>query len=430
MKSTKILMALFLPLMLTGCMLNTGIDTLLSPPKLDARQEHIYSALKSYTGDNISLKYPKSGKNLSAFIIDDIDDDSQDEAIVFYKKNVAKTADNPLRINILDSTGSDWYSVYDHPVDGNEVEQVEVTKLGDSEKTNIIVGYSLINRSDKKISIYDYADGKLNTSLGGVPYSVFDTTDLNNDGLKELFTATINTNSGQATAELYHLYENGTYKCSEQIFDENYIKFHKISWDTNNGENLFLDCETLGGEIATEVLTTDGNGNLLKAFSPDIKKHETMRPPAYLSKDIDGDGEIEIPYLEFFDGYDENSENAVYLTLWYGVQNGKLKFKYESYCSITDEYVFMIPRNWYGKITAKNNIAENELTLLSGNDPETGEEIFTLKVVSGNDEPIISEKDDYVLLRTRGDKSFFLKINKSNPLALSLEELMMKFKFE
>lgn len=430
MKSKKILIALFLPLMLTGCMLNTGIDTLLSPPKLDARQEHIYNALKSYTGDNISLKYPKSGKNLSAFIIDDIDGDSKDEAIVFYKKNVAKTADNPLRINILDSTNSDWYSVYDHPVDGNEVEQVEVTKLGDSKKTNIIVGYSLINRSEKKISVYDYADGKLNTSLGGVPYSIFDTTDLNSDGLKELFTATVNTSSEQATAELYHLYDDGKYKCSEQVFDENYIKYHKISCSSNNEKNLFLDCEAPNGEIATEVLTADEQGNLLKVFSPDTQKHETMRPPAYLSQDIDGDGEIEIPYVKFCEGYDENSENAVYLTLWYGVENKKLKFKYESYCSITDEYVFMIPQKWYGKITAKNNIAENEISLLSGNDPETAEEIFTVKSVSGDEKSTISEKDDYVLLRTRGDKSFFLKINKNNPLALSLEELMMKFKFK
>ena len=430
MKSKKILISLFLPLMLTGCMLNTGIDILLSPPKLDARQEHIYNALKSYTGDNISLKYPKTGKNLSAFIIEDIDGDSDDEAIVFYKKNVAKTADNPLRINILDSSDSNWHSVYDHPVDGNELEQVEVTKLGDSEKTNIIVGYSLINRSEKKISIYDYSDGKLRTTLGGVPYSFFDTTDLNNDGLKELFTATVSTGSEQAAAELYYLYKNGKYKCSEETFDGNYIKYHKISCSLSGEKKLFLDCETPGGEIATEVLTADEQGNLLKVFSPDAKKHETIRPPAYLSQDIDNDGEIEIPVVEFCDGYDENSENAVYFTSWYGVENKKLKFKYKSYCSITDEYVFMIPAEWFGKVTACNNIAENELSLLSGSDPETAEEIFTVKVVSGNEKMIISEKDDYILLRTRGDKSFFLKINKNNPLALSFEELMMKFKFE
>ena len=125
--------ALFLPLLLTGCTFNTGIDTLLSPPKLSKQQQLIYDALINYTGENISLKYPKAGKNLSAFIIEDIDGDKQDEAIVFYKKNAAKSEDDSLRINILDSKNNDediiWHSVYDHAADGNDIEQVEVARL-------------------------------------------------------------------------------------------------------------------------------------------------------------------------------------------------------------------------------------------------------------------------------------------------------------
>ena len=50
----KFIIMLF-PLLLTGCSLNTSIDALLTPPKLSAQQEQIYSALKNYTGPNISL---------------------------------------------------------------------------------------------------------------------------------------------------------------------------------------------------------------------------------------------------------------------------------------------------------------------------------------------------------------------------------------
>ena len=90
MKSKIFLIAVFLPLLLTGCTLTAGIDNLLMPPKLDSRQQDIYNALKSYTGENISLKYPKSGKNLSAFILEDIDGYEKDEAIVFYKKKYSQ----------------------------------------------------------------------------------------------------------------------------------------------------------------------------------------------------------------------------------------------------------------------------------------------------------------------------------------------------
>lgn len=84
MKNIWVFYAFFL--LLTGCSFSTGIDTLIAPPKLSREQEYIYNALKNYTGANISLKYPKSGDYLSAFIIADIDGDDDEEAIVFMKK--------------------------------------------------------------------------------------------------------------------------------------------------------------------------------------------------------------------------------------------------------------------------------------------------------------------------------------------------------
>lgn len=432
MKSKMFLITVFLPLMLTGCTFSVSVETLLSPPKLDNQQQDIYNALENYTGENISLKYPKSGDNLSAFIIEDIDGDSEDEAIVFYEKNAVKTEESSLRINILDIVDSKWCSVYDHAADGNEIEQVEVAKLGECDRINIIVGYSLINRSEKKISIYDYSAGKLNTNLENEPYSVFDADDFNGDGLKELFVAAAKGASKEASAVLYYLYDNGEYKRSETKLGAAYTDYRKISRNLEPAEEMtvFLDAETGSGNIATEVLRVDNQNNLLKVFSPDTEKLETVRPSSYLSADIDGDGEVEIPALEFCSGYDENSDNPMYFTSWYNIKNGKTKYKCESYHSITDGYIFMIPQEWYGKITAKADISQNETYICSGSNPETAEVIFTVKVVSGKEKSTISEENGWTLIRTRGDKHFFLKINDENPLALSAEEIIMKFKFD
>lgn len=432
MKSKKALLTLFLPLLLVGCTFNTGIEGLLLPPKLDARQELIYNALKCYTGENISLKYPKSGKHLSAFILEDIDGDSDEEAIVFYKKNAAKTEDASLRINILDIVDSQWQSVYDHAADGNEIEQVEVTRLGNNDRINIIAGYSLINRSEKKISIYDYSDGKLNVNMSNEPYSVFDTADFNGDGTNELFIASANTPSEQAYAVLYHLYDNGEYKRSAAELDGAYADYRKISCNTNKSatKNVFLDAETGAGNIVTEVFEVDKQNNLLHVFSPDTEKMETMRPSAYLSTDIDNDGKIEIPVTYFCEGYDVNSEIPLYFTAWYEINDKKLKYDHESYYSITNGYNFMIPQHWLGKITAKTDTVNNEISICSGKDPETADEIFTLKIVSEKDKSTMSEESGFFLLSTRGDKCFFIKINEKNSLALSPEELLMKFKFD
>ena len=71
-------------LLLTGCAVGTSVDNLLKPPQLSVEQEQIYQALQNAVGNNITLQYPRSGDNLSAFIVCDMDDDGEDEAMVFY----------------------------------------------------------------------------------------------------------------------------------------------------------------------------------------------------------------------------------------------------------------------------------------------------------------------------------------------------------
>lgn len=431
MKLKLALITFFLPALLAGCAFNTGIDTLLSPPKLTAQQELIYNALKDYTGINISLEYPKTGKNLSAFIVDDIDGDSEDEAVVFYQNNNSKPEDISLRMNILDSSDSGWRSVYDHTADGNEVEQVEVLKLGDSDKINIIVGYSHLNRNEKSFSIYEYSNGSISTLLDSEPYSVLDTDDLNNDGVDEIFTACTKTASKEASAVVY-LSDNNKYKSYSLTLEDSYTGYKNISYNKiyNDETLIFLDAETGNGTIVTEVMQMDNDSNFKKIFSPDIEKNETLRSSAYLSQDIDNDGKVEIPIPYYCDGFDENSVSPIYFTSWYEVYGGKLRHKYESLFSINDGYVFMIPEQWYGHITAKSETDENEITLYSVSDNENEQEIFTLKVALGTKNKKTSEDNNFRLIRSRGGRKFFIKINENNPYVKKPEEIMMKFRFE
>lgn len=433
MKKIKYIFLLF-PLLLTGCSFNTSIDSLLAPPKLSDQQEHIYQALTSYTGSNISLKYPKSGDNLSAFIVDDIDGDSQDEAIVFYEKNSIKTEDNPLRINILDQVDSGWMSVCDYAADGNEIEKVMITKLGESERVNIIAGYSLINQSEKVVSIYDYTDGVLNTSFSNDYYSLFDAADLNGDNKKELFIAQNQSASRRPCAMVYTLEKSGEYSCSSVELNEGYIGYKNIRYGIS-GENvyeIFLDCETTGGSVVTEVLTLDSRNNLSVLFSPNVEKSETLRPSSYLSRDIDSDGTIEIPVPVLCAGSSSDDESPVYLTHWYKTSGeGKIELKYQSYMSITDGYVFMIPEELYDNVTVQTDNSSGETRLCCFEKSlDDCHEIFSLKIVTDNEaaEELINE--EYELLHSRGDKKFFIKVNKENETGYTPGEIMMKFRFD
>ena len=124
MKLYKLILSSALTLALTACTFSTSIDSLLSPPTLSEQQREIYQALTDKVGTKVSLKYPKSGSYLSAFVIADIDDEPTDEAIVFYERNGITADEISLRINILDQRDGKWTSVYDSPANGTEVEKV------------------------------------------------------------------------------------------------------------------------------------------------------------------------------------------------------------------------------------------------------------------------------------------------------------------
>lgn len=68
---------------LTGC--QATIENLLTAPKLTQEQSEINQALINSSGSSIKLKYPRGGEYRSAFVLQDIDSDGTQEALVFYE---------------------------------------------------------------------------------------------------------------------------------------------------------------------------------------------------------------------------------------------------------------------------------------------------------------------------------------------------------
>lgn len=424
-------------LLLTGCSFSAGIDTLIVPPKLSRQQEHIYNALEKYAGNNISLKYPKSGDYLSAFIIADIDGDDDDEAIVFYEKNVVSSDDTSLRMNILDCIDSEWKSVYDHATKGNEVEKVQITRLGDNGRINIIVGYSLINQSEKVVSIYHYDEGKLKTTFENNYYSLFDTNDLNSDGSKELLVALGQSPSREASVQVYHLSESGEYiKSDIELVGEGCTDYQKVSYGTlDDGRmGIYLDAVIGVGTIVTSVFSVDENNVLSRVFTPDIEKGVTVRPAAYTCGDVDEDGVIEIPLPNTFPGYETGDSEALSFTKWCELKDGKISVDFCGYRSITNAYSLVFPDNWVERVTAFTS-AERECIYFceyTGKVPEEERPFVILKTVSGSNTEQIKLlcENGYEILHSRGDKLFMVYMDSEHELTGVPEELMLRFIFD
>lgn len=414
-----------LPLMLlSGCTFGTSIDTLMAPPKLSLEQEQIYSALTDAAGSSISLKYPKSGKYLSAFIVEDIDGDGGREAVVFYEKNSLAAPENTLRINILDSENGKWRSVYDTPADGSEIERVMISQLGENQRMNLIIGSSLINRSEKTATIYSYSDGELERTFSD-SYSFIDVTDLDRDESNEFLLLKGSVNGNPAAAEAYKLDGEGKYHRYKIELSGGFTEFDSVGYGELNKEHtgLYIDAVSAAGFIQTDIIYMNENG-LNKIFSDSEESAATLRPSGCSACDVDSDGVIEIPMQSVAPGYEDSAEGEqLRLTKWLTVkESGKMKSKYTSYYSVGDGYVFIFPEKWRNKVTVRRDAINDEIVFCAYSNEGMGREL--MRIYCAGDEASADDRisTGYMLLRTKGESAYlaYISPNSDNSDGLSV----------
>lgn len=425
---------------LTGCTLVTGAETYLKPPKLSEQHEKIYNALINAAGSKINLKYPKAGAYLSAFVVSDIDSEPTDEAIVFYEKTIITGNDtSTLRINFLDQdSDSNWRSVCDFSTEGTEVERVFISKLGASDKKNLIIGVA--NQNEKIAHRFYYKDGSIEQSQSLDAYSVMDIKDLNNDNQNELIIIH-NTPEGN-TAKLKWLDADDTPISSRELtLNENSTETAQMIYGRldSNTTAIYLDSYININTIITEILYPVAQNNTISLKLLPIENTEdetinkTIRQSSLLSRDIDNDGIVEIPINSVFKGYEDKLETEkIPMTNWYTVQNGILARKYSSYYSINDGYSFILPERWINNVTVK--IENDDVVFMKYSETnKLQSELLRLCVVSSSEaETKIKEKkySRYEKVYTSGDTVYLACVpdGSGESLVPSLTEIQFSFK--
>ena len=430
-----------LPLLLTasGCTFGTNIDNLMSPPKLSVEQEQIYSALTDAAGSSISLKYPRSGKYLSAFIVEDIDSDGGNEAIVFYEKTGLTMEENTLRMNVLDQDGGKWRSVCDDPIKGAEIEKVIISKLGTNGRVNIIIGCSLINRSEKNVTVYNYSpEERVMLSDFSSACSFIDVTDLDSDGTNEFLLLTSSATGSNAVAEAYQLDEEGKYHQYPCELSGSFTEFDSLRYGKIGGDRqgLYIDAVSGTGSVQTDVIYMSASG-LKKVFETPEESLSTIRPSGCLSLDVDGDGILEIPVQTISPGYEEAPESEqMKLTKWqYIDKDNRLEEKCCSYYSVGEGYIFVFPERWKDRVTVKRDVINGgEVVFCAYENGKVGREL--LRIYCAEDTPSREDRllSGYMLLRTRGETSYLAYIpadtgNNSDGLSAAAGDVAVGFMF-
>ncbi|MDE5753289.1 MAG: hypothetical protein K2H89_01895 [Oscillospiraceae bacterium] len=428
----------FMMLCCSGCSIGINVDTMLTPPKLSGEQEQIYQALQEAIGTGIRLKYPKSGSYLSAFIIADIDADESDEAIVFYEKSNMTGTDGGLRINILDKVNTKWQSICDRSAEGSEIEKVMISQLGSSDKMHIIVGYSTANQSEKYLSVYAYEDHYLEQTLTH-SYALFDVAQVDTDQHPDLVVLGAVSALEQAYAAVYCLSEDRSYHEYKYRFTDNYTDYHQLIYGrlSDHRMALYIDAATGTANIQTEILCLEVSEeklqlvNLLQRCGKSAE--ETVRRAGLSCMDIDQDGIPEIPVQTVFSGYETVAEpEQIRQTNWLMMQDNLIFTEYCSYYNANDGYVFLLPEQWQGNVTIRNDTAENEIQFCDYTEQDMSDTMpVLLRIYIAYDE---ADRDDhlgngYALVHTKGSASCLIKPESGKMLSLSIGELLLNFKF-
>lgn len=315
-KATALIMCIVMVLLCSGCSLNFfSVESLLSPPAQSGKNGEVEKAFKKLMAEKtIQLRTPQSGDYQTAFVLFDINGDSQEEAIVFYTDSAVDTS---VRMSFLECINDTWMISADVKGAGSNVFDLSFSDMDNDGMYEIFVGWSLFDTKTAKIvSVYEVAAGEngvftLNT-LGNEYYYSKSVTDFNGDERDDLVLVYLD-DTGETQKSYFRCFslsDNGEFvKYSDVKLDSNISSVAKIQYDTVHYKGqackrVFLDCMKTETSMFTEMLYWDIEAlSIVRYVKNPVSA--TLRSPKIYCRDIDGDGLLEIPSNTKLNG-DEN----------------------------------------------------------------------------------------------------------------------------
>lgn len=443
-RTVSILLALGMVVSLGGCSrLQTSVEDLMSPPVLTQEQAQIRSALSQVIGDpNIKYKYPQNGDYRSSFIFYDLDDDEEEEALVFYQSASKGAA---TWINILDRLDSgEWISVCETPAPNAaaNIDFVSFEHLIDENTTNLVIGWE-DDRSNKTVLAYRYNNNRL-LPIFERDYTEIAITDLDSNGSTDLVLF-----YRQAQSTLVFLAcktENGFETVDSAQLDRGIVSFDNIlSGKSSNSSNaLFLDSTIDLYETPfqiTDVISakrqvgsTPKLVNLLDNEFVSLSQ-STLRPAQNLfCRDIDGDGIVELPTITPLPGYtDVFDENSIFLTTYNTISSSsQLIARRSGVINTQHRYMIVFPDRWLKEnVSAVVQPENGEWTFFAYTNElnDTSNPLLKIRVYSAKDYHDKFDDNYFHLIRQKGLFEYYAYLPKAPQkeglaeLAITEEEL-------
>ena len=382
---------------LTGCSASGfSVENYMRPPAAAGDSAAIQQLLNEVLGTEFSLRYPRSGEYRSAVVLEDIDSDTADEAIVFYRLS---TESSGAHMIVLDCDERGEWTIAGQSAGSGEIDRVLFGDINGDGSQEIITGWS---------GYYDGGTISVHSLVGGVlhrisvvtgeqdaypadQYSEMAVGDFDGDMRDEVMTVYRSPSDGMAVARIlrigYGVDGSAQMRTADSAATDGSVYQYINAQAGYTGMGSF--CMVLDGcrgadQYVTEIVYWDKEEQAL--VSPLNNTEETVtavfgRTLPTISQDINGDGMIEIPSDKLLPGYSARSEAPMYLTSWYNFNRDEARLAAQAVMRLDQGYYFRFPIGWDGKVTVQPD-ADSAIMYfyLTGSGGAFANEIFRVRI--------------------------------------------------
>ena len=307
-----------------GCSFGTDIDNLLRPPRLSGEYLEIQTVLETWINSKLKdekpgnsggyvLKYPRSGdlRYRSSVMLEDIDGDGVDEAIVLYQHG---SKSSNVRLHLLKIVNEKWQSVGDVEGVASDIESIQFADLLGNGTRLMLTGWAGSDAQSKMLLVYSLTEPGFETVFNSM-YTEWVVDDFTGCGHDNLLLLNVNIMRNTASARLWgksasenSLFEMGFAELDGYIGSFTSIKVEPAinpnSTTVNNSHSprankyaaVYADAIKQSGGMITELIYWDGVRLVAPLYDSKKNSNEsTLRQQHVPSMDVDKNGRIDWP---------------------------------------------------------------------------------------------------------------------------------------
>jgi hypothetical protein len=291
----------------------------------------------------------------------------------------------------------------------------------------ILVCWSIISKSNNyRFNVYTQKETDKGYELSSISESItageFVCVDINEDNINEVIVFNLGSSSDSPTAQLYSFADNSNKLLGETKLDSNIISFENITCGiTDEGVSVYADAlKSDSDSMVTEfIYWSNYYDSIVSPFYSYStgKTSDTTRNSIIYSKDINGDGVIEIPT----DKSVSDLPAQITAQNWVVYENTVLNHKCYTYSCKRDAYSLLIDDDAFSDINVKYDNETRTLTVIS---KESEEECFTIVTViksayDSNDESL----QGYTQIFSNSGFVYLAKVNDDADIKFTIDNL-------